>query len=97
MTYFCIVNNIGINRNNRDKWSYPDLPSASGPVRTRILFFRELPQISEDESCMSDIAKRKERGGNGSDFQTSSHSECFDQNKMSDLIRDLNPSKKSSE
>jgi DNA gyrase/topoisomerase IV subunit B len=45
---------------------------------------------------MSDIAQRKERGGNDSDFQTTSHSERFDQNKLSGLIRDLNLSKKSS-
>jgi hypothetical protein len=30
--YFCIVTIIGINLNNRDKWSYPDLLSAKRPV-----------------------------------------------------------------
>jgi hypothetical protein len=30
--YFCIVNIISINRNNRDKWSYPELPSARRSV-----------------------------------------------------------------
>jgi len=52
--------------------------------RTRILypfhFFRELPQLSEDESCMSAIAQGKESGGSDIDFQTTSHSERFDQN-----------------
>jgi hypothetical protein len=65
--YFCIVNTIGINRNNRDKWSYPDLPSASRPVPhsdlVTVPLFLEIPQLSEDESCMSDIAQGKESGG----------------------------------
>jgi hypothetical protein len=46
---------------------------------------------------MSDIAQGKESGISVSDFQTTSHSERFDQNKLSDLIRDLNLSKESSE
>jgi hypothetical protein len=46
---------------------------------------------------MSDIAKGKESGGSNSDFQTTSHSERFDQSDLNDLIRDLNLSKDSSE
>jgi hypothetical protein len=46
---------------------------------------------------MSDIAQGKESGGSDSDFQTTSHGERFDQNELSDLIRDLNLSKESSE
>jgi hypothetical protein len=46
---------------------------------------------------MSAIAQVKESGGSDSDFQTTSHIECFDQNELSDLIRDLNLSKDSSE
>ena len=46
---------------------------------------------------MSAIAQGKEIGGSDSDFQTTSYSECFDQNELSDLIRDLNLSKHSSE
>ena len=79
--YFCIVNIIGINRNNRDKWSYPDLPSARRPVPHSELVpvppFRELPQLSEDESCMSDTAQGKGSGGSDSDLQTTSHSELL--------------------
>jgi hypothetical protein len=59
--YFRIVNIIGIIQNNRDKWSYPDLPSARRRVPHSDLVpvppFCELPQLSEDESCMSDIAQ----------------------------------------
>jgi len=46
---------------------------------------------------MSAITKGKESGGSDSGFQTASHSEHFDQNELSDLIRDLNLSKDSSE
>jgi hypothetical protein len=74
--YFFIVNIIGINRNNHDKWSYPDLPSARRSVPHSDLVpvppFHELLQLSENESCMSDIAQGKESGGSGSDFQTTS-------------------------
>jgi hypothetical protein len=92
---------IRINQNNCDKWSYPDLPSAKRSIPHSNLApvppFRELPQLSEDESCMSDIIQGRESGGSDSDFQTTSHSERFDQNELSDLIRDLNLSKESSE
>lgn len=30
--YFCEVNICGINRNNRNKWAYPDLDSARRPL-----------------------------------------------------------------
>jgi hypothetical protein len=46
---------------------------------------------------MSAIAQGKESGGSDSDFQTTSHSERFDQNELSDLIKNLNLSKDSSE
>nr|XP_033805896.1 fibrous sheath-interacting protein 2-like [Geotrypetes seraphini] len=59
--------------------------------------FHELLQLSEEEFCMSDITRGKESGGNDSDSQTTSHSERFDQNELSDLIRDLNLSKESFE
>jgi hypothetical protein len=46
---------------------------------------------------MSDFAQGKESGASCSDFQTTSHSERFDQNKLSDLMRDLNISNESTE
>jgi len=46
---------------------------------------------------MSAITLGKESGGSDSDFQTTSHSERFDQSELSDLIRDLNLSEDSSE
>jgi hypothetical protein len=44
---------------------------------------------------MSDIAQGKESGDSDIDFQTTSHSERFDQIELSDLIRHLNLSKES--
>lgn len=46
---------------------------------------------------MSDITQGGEHGGGDIDYQTSSHSERFHQNELSDLIKDLNLSKESSE
>jgi hypothetical protein len=46
---------------------------------------------------MSAIAQVKVTGDSDSDFQTTSHSERFDLNELSDLIRDINLSKDSSE
>jgi hypothetical protein len=46
---------------------------------------------------MSAIAQVKQTGSSDSDFQTTPRSERFDQNELSDLIRDLNLSKDSSE
>jgi hypothetical protein len=46
---------------------------------------------------MSAIALGKESGGSDRYFQTTSHSESFDQSELSDLIKDLNLSKDSSE
>nr|XP_033799962.1 syntaxin-1B [Geotrypetes seraphini] len=59
--------------------------------------FHEPLQLSEDESCMPDIAYGKESEGSDSDSQTNSQNEHFDQNELSDLIRDLNLYKESSE
>nr|XP_033776486.1 endophilin-A3 isoform X2 [Geotrypetes seraphini] len=53
----------GINRINRDKWSYLDLSSARRPVPHLDLVpvppFHEPLQLSEDESFMSDIAQKR--------------------------------------
>jgi hypothetical protein len=46
---------------------------------------------------MSAVAQGKASGDRDSDFQRTSHSERLDQNELSDLIRDLNLSKDSSE
>lgn len=46
---------------------------------------------------VSDIVQGKESGGSNSDFQKNSHSDHFDENNLSDLIRNLNLATESSE
>ena len=56
--YFCLTKIIGINKNNRRNWTYPDLPSARRPVpqsqEISIPLFNQLTEISEDENDDSD-------------------------------------------
>lgn len=88
--YFCIYFNIlGINRNNRDKWSF--LPSVIRPVShgdlVLIPSFFELPQLSENESCTSNIAKGKESMSSDSELKTSLNSDRLDE--LNVLTREL--------
>lgn len=99
--YFCIINITGINRNNRNKWTYSNLASAIRPIphsdEIPIPLFQQLPTISEGEISFSDIPCDKDRES-GSDYEgTSSNPQCFNQTELSDLIRDLRLSKESSE
>ena len=101
--YFCIVNISGINRNNQSKWSYPDLDSARRPHlhsnEVPIPSFSHLPELQQnDESHMPDDIQYNSSGDIDSDFEGASLSaQCFNQHALSDLIRDLNLSKESSE
>lgn len=78
---FCVVNIINVNRNNNDKWTYPNLLSVSRPVPyldlILVLTFHELPQLSKNVNSINDI-------------KIVSHSKLFNKNNLSDLIRDLN-------
>jgi len=98
--YFCLVNITGINRKNRNKWTYPDLVSARRPIphseEVPILTFHQLPELSEDEYCLSD--QNCDTTENDSDFETiASVPQCFNQDELNDLTRDLNLSKEASE
>ena len=50
--------NTGINRNSRNKWTYPDLVSARSQVLHSEVFliptFHQLLKFCEDEYCISD-------------------------------------------
>jgi len=80
------------NKNNRQKWKYPDLASARQPVPVlddiHIPSFHILPDISEDEINFDIDSDCTE--------ETSSPS-LFNQNELNDLIRDLRLSKEASE
>ena len=98
--YFCLVNITGINRNNRSKWTYPDLDSARRPYphsdEVPIPTFSCLPEFSENEDLSQMEGSKSDRSD--SDFAgPSSTAQKFNQPELNDLIRDLNLSKESSE
>lgn len=100
--YFCLVNITGINRNNRSKWTYPDLDSARRPCphsdEVPIPAFSCLPELSENESHMSVDTQANRSDESDSDFVgPSTAAQNFNQHELNDLIRDLNLSKESSE
>lgn len=91
--YFCLVNIIGINRNNRTKWTYPDLASARRPVphseEVRVPTFHQLPELCEDEYCPSDHPS--DTNESDSEYEVmSSVPQRFNQNELNDLTSDLN-------
>lgn len=101
--YFCLVNIKGINRNNRHKWTYPDLDSARRPVphsnEIPVPTFSNLPEIPEDdtETSTSDEVQRMQ-SENDSDFEADlTTPQCFNQQELNDLMRDLYLSKECAE
>lgn len=99
--YFCLVNITGLNRKNRSKWTYPDLLSARRPVphsdEVPIPTFHQLPELSQDEFNLSDVPCDTDQGSDSDYGGTSSSPQRFNQNELSDLIRDLSLSKEASE
>ncbi|KAK5649680.1 hypothetical protein RI129_000709 [Pyrocoelia pectoralis] len=101
--YFCLVNIKGINRNNRQKWPYPDLDSANRPVlhseQIPIPSFSSLPSLPEDDAALPTFDEIQCMSSeNDSDFEADlSSPQRFNQQELNDLIRDLNLSKESSE
>lgn len=99
--YFCIVNVSGINRKNRHKWTYPDLPSARRPVphseEIPIPIFQTLPDISKEEfELFENISHSTD--DSDSDYEgVSTIPQLFNQDELSDLARELNLSKEASE
>lgn len=99
--YFCLVNITGINRNNRSKWTYPDLASARRPVphseEVPIPTFHQLPELCEDEYFPSNHPSSDSNEGDRDYEKMSSIPQRFNQDELNDLIRDLNLSKEASE
>ena len=111
--YFCMTNSVGYNKKNRKNILYPSIPSATRPIPQSdgnpVAVFKELldipisaaslapdPVPEELTKCDSD----PESLDNDNDID---HNECssepkrFNQDDLSDLIRDLNLPKESSE
>ena len=96
--YFCAINLTGINKKRRKSPVYPNLPLALRPVdqcdEIPTLVFKELPDVPNENLDMS----FEEQDENDNDFEPkSSEPILFNQEELSDLIRDLNLSKELSE
>ena len=97
--YFCAINLTEINKKKRKSFIYPNLPSALRPVAhwDEIPFpvFKELPDVPNENL---DVSFEEEDDLNDNDFvPKSSEPILFNQDELSNLIRDLNLSKESSE
>ena len=101
--YFCMVNIKGFNRYKKRKWEYPDLKSARQPVlhceNIPVLVFTSLPQLHDSDSKETHALECSETSeGSCSKYEESSSSpKQFTQQKLNDLIIDLNLSKQRSE
>ncbi|GBP63242.1 hypothetical protein EVAR_56623_1 [Eumeta japonica] len=99
--YFCITNLAGINKNNRSKWKYPNISSATRPIPHSetvpilgigTVFHREVQECDDDEM---EISEEEDY-----DFEHCGETlipKTFSQGKLSDLIRDLDLSKERAE
>lgn len=98
--YFCIVNVKGYNRLKKRKWEYPNLESALRPVPhdndIPVPVFSVLPEIDYSESEDEAMAVGGDANAADSDFEQQC-SQQFSTGELSDLIRDLNLSKRDSE
>ena len=96
---FCAINLAGINKEKRKSLLYPNLPSALRPVahcdEIPIPVFEKLPDEPNENL---DVSFQEQDNLNDNDFvPKSSEPILFNQEELSDLIRDLNLSKESSE
>ena len=102
--YFCSINVTGVNKKKPKSLSYKSFPSAIRPVAHRpdipISEFKKLPDLSIDEHSdeqQHDCKELTDVDDDEKDFACSSMPVVFDQINLSNLIRDLNLSKESSE
>ena len=94
----CAINLTGINKKKRKSLLYPNLPSALRPVahcdEIPIPVFKKLPDVSTENL---DVSFQEQDNLNDNSFvPKSSEPILFNQEELSDLIRDLNVSKESS-
>ena len=101
--YFCSINVTGVNKNKRKSLSYKSFLSAIQPVAHStdipIPEFKKLPDLSTDEYSdeeQHDYKVLTDVGDDDEDFACSFTPVLFDQQNLSDLIRDLSLSKESS-
>ena len=97
--YFCAINLTGINKKKCKSFIYPNLPSALRPVANcdeiPISAFKELPDAPNENL---DVSFEEQDHLDDNDFvPKSTEPILFNQEELSDLIRELNISKESSE
>ena len=97
--YFCAINLTVINKKKRKSLIYPNLSSALRPVahcdEIPISVFKELANVPNENL---DVSFEEQDDLNDNDFvPKSSEPILFNPEELSDLIRDLNLSKESSE
>lgn len=97
--YFCMINIVGINKNNRHKWKYPNISSVQRPVphseNVPIPTFHQVVQQSQEDEAEIPISSQVD-----DDFEycgKTSDPKPFSQNELNDLIRDLDLSKERAE
>ena len=95
---FCAINLTEINKKKRKSLLYPNLPSALRPVahcdEIPIPIFKKLPDVSNENL---NVSFQEQDNLNDNNFvPKSSVPILFNQEELSDLIRDLNVSKESS-
>lgn len=101
--YFCLVRITGIYKKIHSKWTYPDLPSARRHIshsdEVPIPTFHVLHILSNDVEHYSDALGLLDVDDTSDcDYErTSSSHQRFNQNELSDLVRDLSLSKKAAE
>ena len=111
--YFCMTNLVGYNKKNRKNILYPSIPSATRPIphsdENPVPVFKELldipisaaslaPDPVPEELTEGDSDPESLDNDNDIDYhECSSEPNRFNQDDLSDLIRDLNLPKKSAE
>ena len=91
--YFCFVKTSRLNKKNKRKVKYPNLPSAIRPILHSVPVFEQLPPLE----YLSDVEERS--NSNDTDFEIHEDSvrRGFDYHELNDLVCDLGLSKKASE
>ena len=109
--YFCMTNLVGYNKKNRENILYPSIPSATWPIphsdENPVPVFKELldipisaaslaPQPVPEELTESNSNPERLDNDNHIDYhECLSEPNRFNQDHLSDLIRDLNLPKES--
>lgn len=94
--YFCMTSLTGINKNNRSKWKYPYIPSATRPIPHSDTV--PIPVVHREvQECDDEKLEISEEDYDSEYYGETSIPKTFSQGKLSDLIRDIDFSKERAE